>query len=87
MFENYMKEKKFGILEMEDTDSLTLNRFIEHLHLGTVTDSPIDIGSAVALYKIAHRYSILDLIEYSRQILVHNMDCGNRDEKKRFIEK
>ncbi|GFY24542.1 protein roadkill [Trichonephila clavipes] len=84
MFESDMKEKKLGIVEMDDTDSLTLNRFIEHLYLGSVTDSPIDLHSAMALYEIAHRYSILDLINYSRKILVLNIDCGNRDELLQF---
>ncbi|GFY66469.1 TD and POZ domain-containing protein 4 [Trichonephila inaurata madagascariensis] len=84
IFESDMKEKNLGIVEMDDTDSLTLNRFIEHLYLGSVTDSPIDLDSAMALYEIAHRYSILDLINYSRKILVLNMDCGNRDEMLQF---
>ncbi|GFY24544.1 speckle-type POZ protein B [Trichonephila clavipes] len=86
MFENDMKEKKFGIVEMDDTDTLTLNRFIELLYLGTVTDSPINLDSTMALYKIAHKYSISDLIKYSRQSLVHNMDCGNRDEMLQFAD-
>ncbi|GFY24514.1 hypothetical protein TNCV_1015601 [Trichonephila clavipes] len=84
MFESDMKEKKLGIVEMDDTDSLTLNRFIEHLYLGSVTDSPTDLDSAMALYEIAHKYSILDLMNYSRRILVHNMDCGNSDEMLQF---
>ncbi|GFQ90336.1 protein roadkill [Trichonephila clavata] len=86
MFENQMKEKKFGIVEMDDTDSLTLSRFIEYLYLGSVTDAPIDLDSAMALYVIAHRYSILDLVNYSRQFLVLNTDCGNSDEMLRFAD-
>ncbi|GFY64728.1 hypothetical protein TNIN_268981 [Trichonephila inaurata madagascariensis] len=86
MFENDMKEKKIGIVEMDDTDSLTLNRFIEHLYLGSVIDSPIDLDSAMALYEIAHKYSILDLVNYSRQFLVLNMDYGKRHEMLRFAD-
>ncbi|GFY66472.1 hypothetical protein TNIN_111741 [Trichonephila inaurata madagascariensis] len=69
---------------MDDTDSLTLNRFFEHLYLGSMPYSPIDLDNAMALYELAHKYSILDLINYSRQILVLNMNCGNRDEMQQF---
>ncbi|GFW37622.1 protein roadkill [Trichonephila clavipes] len=86
MFESDMKEKKFGIVEMDDTDSLTLSRFIEYLYLGSVTDSTLDLNSAMALYAIAHRYSILDLVNYSRKFLVFNMDCGNSDEMLQFAD-
>ncbi|GFY68583.1 hypothetical protein TNIN_483901 [Trichonephila inaurata madagascariensis] len=86
MFENDMKEKKFGIVEMDGTDSLTLSRFVEYLYLGSVTDAPIDLDSAMELYAIAHRYSILDLINYSRQFLVLHMDCGNIEEMLQFAD-
>ncbi|GFW37631.1 protein roadkill [Trichonephila clavipes] len=86
MFESDMKEKKFGIVEMDDTDSLTLSRFIEYLYLGSVTDSTLDLNSAMALYAIAHRYSILDLVNNSRQFLVLNMVCGNSDEMLHFAD-
>ncbi|GFW37627.1 hypothetical protein TNCV_4028231 [Trichonephila clavipes] len=86
MFESDMKEKKFGIVEMDDTDSLTLSRFIEYLYLGSVTDSTLDLNSAMALYAIAHRYSILDLVNYSRKFLVFNMDCENIDEMLQFAD-
>ncbi|GFW37566.1 hypothetical protein TNCV_861711 [Trichonephila clavipes] len=86
MFENDMKEKKFGIVEMDDTDSLTLSRFIEYLYLGSVTDSTLDLYSAMDLYAIAHRYSTLDLVNYSRQFLVLNMVSGNSDEMLHFAD-
>ncbi|GFW37563.1 histone-lysine N-methyltransferase SETMAR [Trichonephila clavipes] len=86
MFESDMKEKKFGIVEMEGTDSLTLSRFIEYLYLGSVTDSTLDLDSAMALYALAHRYSILDLVNWNRQFLVFNTDCGNSHEMLQFAD-
>ncbi|GFY66606.1 hypothetical protein TNIN_403461 [Trichonephila inaurata madagascariensis] len=86
MFESDMKEKTFGIVEMEGVDSLTLSRFIEYLYLGSVTDSTLDLDSATALYALAHRYSILNLVNWSRQFLVFNMECGNIDEMMQFAD-
>ncbi|GFQ66330.1 TD and POZ domain-containing protein 3 [Trichonephila clavata] len=86
MFESDMKEKKLGMVEIDDIDSLTLSRFIEYLYLGYVTDSTLDLDSAMSLYAIAHKYSIEDLVNYSRQFLVLNMDCGNSDEMLRFSD-
>ncbi|GFW37538.1 histone-lysine N-methyltransferase SETMAR [Trichonephila clavipes] len=86
MFESDMKEKKFGIVEMEGTDFLTVSRFIEYLYLGSVTDSILDLDSAMALYAIAHRYSILDLVNYSRKFLVFNTDCGDSHEMLQFAD-
>ncbi|GFQ90329.1 hypothetical protein TNCT_451391 [Trichonephila clavata] len=69
---------------MDDTDSLTLSHFVEYLYVGSVKNSTLDLGSAMSLYAIAHRCSILDLINYSRQFLVLNMDCRDIDEILRF---
>ncbi|GFR30761.1 hypothetical protein TNCT_376261 [Trichonephila clavata] len=88
MFENDMKEReremKFGIVEMDDTDSLALSHFVEYLYVGSGKNSTLDLDSAMSLYAIAHRCSILDLINYSRQFLVLNMDCRDIDEILRF---
>ncbi|GFY54568.1 hypothetical protein TNIN_352281 [Trichonephila inaurata madagascariensis] len=81
MFENYMKEKKSESWRWK-TQILTLNRFIEHLHLGTVTDS--HPSTVLWHFTNCSQIPILDLIKYSRQILVHNMDCGIVTKKKRF---
>ncbi|GFQ79154.1 speckle-type POZ protein B [Trichonephila clavata] len=86
MFLSDMKEKELGIVEMDDTDSSTLSRFIEFLYLGSVTDSTLDLDNAIALYAIAHKYSIKDLIYYSGQFLLLNMDCGNSDEMLQFAD-
>ncbi|GFY54754.1 TD and POZ domain-containing protein 1 [Trichonephila inaurata madagascariensis] len=86
MFESDMKENKFGIVEMEGVDSLTLSRFIEYLYLGSVTDTTLDLDSAIALYALAHRYSLLNMVNWSRQFLVFNMDCGNSDEMMQFAD-
>ncbi|GFQ87117.1 speckle-type POZ protein [Trichonephila clavata] len=86
MFESDMKEKKLGMVEMDDTDSLTLSRFTEYLYLGSVTNSTLDLDSAMSLYAIAHKYSIKDLVNYSRQFLVLNMDCENSEEMLQFAD-
>ncbi|GFY62626.1 hypothetical protein TNIN_391121 [Trichonephila inaurata madagascariensis] len=68
MFESDMKEKIFGIVEMEDVDSLTLSRFTEYLYLGSVTDSAFDLDSATALYALNTVISILNMINWAETV-------------------
>ncbi|KAG8171740.1 hypothetical protein JTE90_024824 [Oedothorax gibbosus] len=75
MFENDMKEKKTGIIEIEDLEDDTVNKMLSYLYTNAIEE--LDSSTAQKLYYAADRYGIKALLRICSNHLMHNLDTSN----------
>ena len=75
MFEHDMKEKKTGVINIDDCDPDSFGDFLQYLYTGKAEN--VSPRSALHLYCTAHKYDVKELKSFCVAYLMRNLTVEN----------